>query len=247
MEITKVIVKIGETHNLGNYSSTRPEITAEATLAQGDDFGAAVDILREQINAKLYAHIDERLMQHGQSPHYYDGAKFDIYISQRLKLIAIIPHKTKPPVMELKGSSLGHTYSDWSREQSGWPWEKCTEKANQKVSLQDDDHRDSLPDTSWLMMLCSTIPNEFVYVEDLIDAPSANDIKGFDLGEFNNRVVAWNAKTEREHQEREAARLAASQEREAARLAAIEEREANRLDAYDDPGPFDDEDDEDDE
>lgn len=235
MEITKVIVKIGETHNLGNYSSTRPEITAEATLNAGDDFGAVVDRLREQINSKLYAHIDERLMQHGQSPHYYDGEAFDVYSSKRLKLVLITPHKTNPPKMELSGYG-GHTYSDWHHKQLGWPWQNCVEKAHKLIRSKDTDSTESLPNAPWLIMLCSTTPNEYVYVEDLIDAPTANDIKGFDMGEFTNRVAVWNAKIEQE-----------KQEREAARLAAMQAQEANRLDAYDDPGPFDNDDNEDDE
>jgi hypothetical protein len=57
MQIKQIQVTYTRTHNLGNYSSLKPEVTLSATLDEGDDPKTCLDQLMALARAQIAAEV----------------------------------------------------------------------------------------------------------------------------------------------------------------------------------------------
>ncbi|KPL90749.1 hypothetical protein [Herpetosiphon geysericola] len=147
MQITKIVVEVAETFNLGDYNNTRPAISIHADLHPGDDVDAVIQQLYQKGREHIESRIDASLMVHGQPPKFYTGDRFDIWIAKKLKLVVVMPsvlgdEDTKPEpryIMEKHGMRN----PIWSLVAREWPEFDLLNKANKAIDAHIN-HRDSL-------------------------------------------------------------------------------------------------------
>ncbi len=139
MQVTRIEVRIDETFNLGNYSNTKPSITLQADIHPGDDVDAAISELYGKVKAKIEAHIDETLMNDGQSPKFYSGQRVDVYVSNLLRMAAIVPSDNSDDHPEFKEILYAWGPRVWGRcIVKGWPWELARKKIQENMALKQD-------------------------------------------------------------------------------------------------------------
>lgn len=70
MRITTIAIKLGETVNLGNYSNYRPEISATAEIAHGENASRVMELLTYKLQSRLADLVDDALEQAEMEPKY---------------------------------------------------------------------------------------------------------------------------------------------------------------------------------
>lgn len=147
MQITRIVVDVAETFNLGDYNNTRPAISIHADLHPGDDVDSVIQQLYQKGREHIESRIDASLMAHGQPPKFYTGDRFDIWIAKKLKLVVVMPsvpgdEDTKPEpryIMEKHGMRN----PIWSLVAREWPEFDLLNKANKAIDAHIN-YRDSL-------------------------------------------------------------------------------------------------------
>lgn len=111
MKIDRVVVRWGETFNMGDYSNVSPAVELSATIAPGDEAGAVTDALMAAAQSFIHEHVDQALEQRGKPAHYSSEPRYDLWhmhlLSRRYLIIA--PADSPPPLaLSMYKSSPGH-------------------------------------------------------------------------------------------------------------------------------------------
>lgn len=111
MKIDRVVVRWGETFNMGDYSNVSPAVELSATIAPGDDAGAVTDALMDAAQRFVREMVDQALEQREKPAHYASEQRYDIWymylLSRRYLIIA--PVDSPPPIaLSMYKSSPGH-------------------------------------------------------------------------------------------------------------------------------------------
>jgi hypothetical protein len=101
MKVTKISVRYGRTHNLGDYNNVRPEIELTAELALTDDVDEAIFSLATDARVFVEEAIDDALEQHNRPAFFSQEQRYDVILSRSVmgrgepaiepKTVAIIP------------------------------------------------------------------------------------------------------------------------------------------------------------
>ena len=101
MKVTRISVRYGRTHNLGDYNNVRPEIELTADLDRTDDLDAAIADLTTDARVFVEEAIDEALEQHNRPAFFSQEQRYDVILSRSVmgrgeptiepKTVAIIP------------------------------------------------------------------------------------------------------------------------------------------------------------
>lgn len=111
MKIDRVVVRWGETFNMGDYSNVSPAVELSATIAPGDDAGAVTDALMDAAQRFVREHVDQALEQRGKPAHYSIEPRYDIWYMHLLsrRYLIIAPADSPPPLpLSAYRSSPGH-------------------------------------------------------------------------------------------------------------------------------------------
>lgn len=111
MKIDRVVVRWGETFNMGDYSNVSPAVELSATIAPGDDAGAVTDALMDAAQRFVREMIDQALEQREKPAHYSNDQRFDLWVAQILtKRYLVIAPAGEPPPLELSAyrAKQGH-------------------------------------------------------------------------------------------------------------------------------------------
>jgi hypothetical protein len=137
MQVTRIIVTISEVANLGNYSSTKPSFTIEADVHPNDNVDEVVSELYGKVKASIEGHVDYALMADNQSPRFHSGPRADLYISNLLRLGALVPSKSggRPEFYEAM-----YKYGPlmWDRIAQRWPVSAAAEKIRSNIEYDSD-------------------------------------------------------------------------------------------------------------
>lgn len=124
MKITEVQISYAQTYNLGNYSNVKPEARLTANLSDGDD----PEIVRRELQAQAEAHahevIDAALEAQGDSPHFWNGPRYDLVEADKDKLLVIIPSDYH--------DEMPDDWPDLPQRQYGWRFETLWKYANEQ-------------------------------------------------------------------------------------------------------------------
>ena len=101
MKVTRISVRYGRTHNLGDYNNVRPEIELTADLAPTDDADTAIAILADDARAFVEESIDDALERHNRPAFFSREPRYDVILSRNVmgrgeptiepRTVAIIP------------------------------------------------------------------------------------------------------------------------------------------------------------
>jgi len=101
MKVTKISVRYGRTHNLGDYNNVRPEIELTADLDRNDDVDEAIFSLATDARVFVEEAIDEALEQHNRPAFFSQEPRYDVILSRSVmgrnepliepKTVAVIP------------------------------------------------------------------------------------------------------------------------------------------------------------
>ena len=91
MTITEIRVGISLTHNLGDYSNIKPEISLTATMHPQEDVLVAVDQLRQAALQHCYYTVDHHLEHEGRPAHYAHDPRFNAVVFSDEQLVYLAP------------------------------------------------------------------------------------------------------------------------------------------------------------
>lgn len=97
MKHTRIVVRIGRTQNLENYSNARPEIEIEGVLEEGDDPEACKAQLRAEARAFVEEEVDAALEAENIPAKFWKGSRFQVYETQEVWLGAFRRQFRLPP------------------------------------------------------------------------------------------------------------------------------------------------------
>lgn len=96
MRITELTVKLGETVNLGDYSSFRPEISATVEIYPGDNVDRSMRILIRTVEEQLADLVDDALERAEKEPKYADFL-FGIRVNHLRQAVVVYKKGLKLP------------------------------------------------------------------------------------------------------------------------------------------------------
>lgn len=111
MKIDRVVVRWGETFNMGDYSNVSPAVELSATIAPGDEAGAVTDALMDAAQRFVREMVDQALELRGKPAHYSIEPRYDIWYMHLLsrRYLIIAPADSPPPIaLSMYKSSPGH-------------------------------------------------------------------------------------------------------------------------------------------
>ena len=83
MKVTRISVRYGRTHNLGDYNNVRPEIELTAELDRNDDLDTALADLTADARAFVEEEIDQALEERGWAAHFSQEPRYDVWMSDK--------------------------------------------------------------------------------------------------------------------------------------------------------------------
>lgn len=89
MKHTRIVVRVGRTQSLENYSNIRPEIEIEALLEDGDDPEVCKAQLRREAAGFVEEEVDASLEQEGLPAKFWTGPRFRVYETKEVWLDAL--------------------------------------------------------------------------------------------------------------------------------------------------------------
>lgn len=111
MKIDRVVVRWGETFNMGDYSNVSPAVELSATIAPGDDAGAVTDALMDAAQRFVREMIDQALEQREKPAHYASEQRYDLWYMHLLsrRYLIIAPADSPPPLpLSAYRNNYGH-------------------------------------------------------------------------------------------------------------------------------------------
>lgn len=109
--ITKrqIIVKVGYTYNLGDYSNIRPEVQVSGEVSDSEPFHGVVKFLQDEALSACYDLIDQHLEKMGEPAEFSVDRRFSAHVFLKDKLILLMP--------DVVFAEYRDTYRSWNHHE----------------------------------------------------------------------------------------------------------------------------------
>lgn len=87
--ITQITVTYGLTHNLGNYSDVRPEVSLTSAVSPYENIEHIVKEMESFAVSRVQALVDDALESHKQSAYYSLETRYDLFTNPKERMLVV--------------------------------------------------------------------------------------------------------------------------------------------------------------